>query len=228
MKYIILVGDGMADYPIPQLGNRTPLQVADTTNMDLVAKKGVSGMVKTIPESMPPGSDVANLSLLGYDPDVYYTGRGPLEAGSMGIKLASRDVAYRCNVVAVENGVMVDYSAGHISSSESEELIKLIDDKLSTDEIKFYPGVSYRHLLVHEGGSASLKCTPPHDITGEKYEEYLPTGAGQEAIRELMEKSRSILADHPINRKRIAAGKNPGNMIWPWGQGLAPNMPRFI
>ncbi len=150
MKYIILVGDGMADYPISELGGKTPLQVANTPNMDLVAKRGISGMVRTIPESMPPGSDVANLSVLGYDPEVYFTGRGPLEAGSMGIKLDNDDVAYRCNVVAVEDGVMVDYSAGHISSSEATELISAVEAKLGTDEIRFYAGVSYRHLLTRE------------------------------------------------------------------------------
>lgn len=227
MKYVILVGDGMADYPIPELENRTPLQVADTPNMDLVARSGISGMVKTIPESMPPGSDVANTSVLGYDPEIYFTGRGPLEAGSMGIELGSDDVAYRCNIVAVKDEIMVDYSSGHISSDESRELIELIDAELGTEEIRFHPGVSYRHLLVHTGGSESLKCTPPHDITDEKYADYLPTGAGQEIIRELMEKSRSILADHPVNKKRVAAGKNPGNMIWPWGQGRMPDMPTF-
>ena len=228
MKYIILVGDGMADYPIPELGNKTPLQVANTANMDLVAKKGMSGMVNTIPDNMPPGSDVANLAVLGYDPEIYFTGRGPLEAASMGLTVYSEDVAYRCNIVTVENGVMVDYSSGHISSDESLELIDLIDESLGTDEIRFYPGVSYRHLLLHEGGSESLKCTPPHDITGEEYEQYLPTGEGQKIIRELMDESMPILMDHPVNKKRVAAGKNPGNMIWPWGQGRAPDMPELI
>ena len=228
MKYIILVGDGMADYPIPQLGDKTPLQVADTSNMDLVARNGICGLVKTIPDSLPPGSDVANTSVLGYDPEIYFTGRGPLEAGSMGIDLKGDDVAYRCNVVAVADGVMVDYSSGHISSDESRELIKLVDDELGTEKIKFHPGVSYRHLLVHTGGSESLKCTPPHDITDEQYAEYLPKGKGQEIIRELMERSRDILTDHPVNRKRVAAGKNPGNMIWPWGQGRAPAMPTLL
>lgn len=228
MKYIIIVGDGMADYPIAELENRTPLQVANTPNMDLIARNGISGMVNTIPENLPPGSGVANTSLLGYDPEVYFTGRGPMEAGSMGIKLGRDDVAYRCNIVAVKDDVMVDYSSGHISSKESRELIELIDVELGTDGIKFHPGVSYRHLLVHTNGSESLKCTPPHDITDEKYTDYLPTGDGQKVIRELMEKSRSILADHPVNKKRVAAGKNPGNMIWPWGQGRAPNMPTFL
>ena len=228
MKYIILVGDGMADYPIPELGDRTPLEVADTTNMDLVAKKGISGAVKTIPESMPPGSDVANLSVLGYDPEIYFTGRGPLEAGSMGIKLGTGDIAYRCNIVTAKDGVMVDYSSGHISSDESRELIELVDDELGTEEIRFHAGVSYRHLLVHRGGSESLKCTPPHDITGMNYEEYLPIGEGQEIIRSAMERSRSFLANHPVNTKRIAAGENPGNMIWPWGQGRMPAMPSLF
>ena len=238
MKYIILVGDGMADYPIPELDNRTPLQAADTTNMDEVAKRGISGMVRTIPENMPPGSDVANLSVLGYDPEVYFTGRGPLEAGSMGIKLSDDDVAYRCNIVTVENGVMVDYSSGHISSNESGELMAAIESELGTEEVRFHAGVSYRHLLIHSGAcrrlvpreraSSSPYCTPPHDITGRKYEEYLPVGEGRESIRELMEKSKSILADHPVNKKRVAAGKNPGNMIWPWGQGRAPDMPKFL
>lgn len=228
MKYIVLVGDGMADYPIPELGNKTPLQVANTPNMDLVANKGVAGTVVTIPEDMPPGSDVANLSVIGYDPKIYYTGRGPLEAGSMGIKLEFDDVAYRCNIVTVENDIMLDYSAGHISSDEAEKLIELIDDELGTEEIKFNAGVSYRHLMIHSGGSEGLECTPPHDITGKKYRDYLPRGEGQEFIRGLMDKSRAILADHPVNNKRVTAGKRPGNMIWPWGQGRAPNMPSFL
>jgi len=225
MKYIILVGDGMADYPLPELGNKTPLQAADTPNMDLVARNGISGMVKTIPDSMPPGSDVANTSVLGYDPRIYFTGRGPLEAGSMGVKLSRDDVAYRCNVVTVQDGIMVDYSSGHISSGESRKLIESVDAELGADGIKFHAGVSYRHLLVHTNGSESLRCTPPHDITDEPYEKYLPIGEGQKIIRELMEKSRAILTDHPVNKRRIVAGKNPGNMVWLWGQGRAPNMP---
>jgi 2,3-bisphosphoglycerate-independent phosphoglycerate mutase len=227
MKYIILVGDGMADYPIPELGNKTPLQVANTPNMDLVAKKGISGTVKTIPDSMPPGSDVANLSVIGYDPSIYYTGRGPLEAGSMGVKLEKGEVAYRCNIVTVENGVMVDYSSGHISSAESGELMEFIDENLGSEEIRFNSGVSYRHLMIHKGGSETLQCTPPHDITDRKYQEYLPRGEGQDTIRELMDRSLAILADHPVNKKRVMSGKNPGNMIWPWGQGRVPNMPTF-
>ncbi len=225
MKYIIIVGDGMADYPIPELGNKTPLQYANTFYMDLIAKKGISGTVKTIPENMPPGSDVANLSVIGYDPEIYYTGRGPLEAGSMGIKLESNDIAYRCNIVTVDDEIMVDYSSGHITSDESRELINFANEKLGTNEIRLYPGVSYRHLLVHKNGSENLMCTPPHDITGKKYTDYLPAGDGQEIIRQLMQESRSILKDHPINKKRISEGKNPGNMLWPWGQGRTPNMP---
>lgn len=228
MKYIIIVGDGMADYPIPELGNKTPLQYANTSNMDMIAKKGISGTVKTIPEDMPPGSDVANLSVIGYDPKIYYTGRGPLEAGSMGIKLENDDIAYRCNIVTVSDEIMVDYSSGHISSKESHELINFVAERLGNKEIRLYPGVSYRHLLVHKNGSENLKCTPPHDITGKKYIEYLPAGDGQEIIRQLMEESLSILKEHPINKKRISEGKNPGNMLWPWGQGRTPNMPTLF
>lgn len=228
MKYIIIVGDGMADYPIPELGNRTPLQYANTFNMDMIAKKGISGTVKTIPEDLPPGSDVANLSVIGYDPKIYYTGRGPLEAGSMGIKLESDDIAYRCNIVTVSDEIMVDYSSGHISSEESHELINFVAERLENKEIRLYPGISYRHLLVHKNGSESLKCTPPHDITGKKYTDYLPMGDGQEIIRQLMEKSLSILKEHPINKKRISEGKNPGNMLWPWGQGRTPKMPTLL
>jgi 2,3-bisphosphoglycerate-independent phosphoglycerate mutase len=227
MKYIVLIGDGMADYPIPKLGNKTPLEVADTSNMDLVAQKGMSGMAKTIPDDLPPGSDVANLSVIGYDPNIYYTGRGPLEAGSMGIKLGLDDIAYRCNIVCVKDGIMVDYSSGHITSDESRELIAVLNDKLSNKDIVFHPGVSYRHLLVHTNGSESLKCTPPHDITDREYEEYLPSGDGWEIMRDLMERSRHILEDHPVNKKRIDAGKRPANMIWPWGQGRTPDMPTF-
>jgi len=227
MKYIVLIGDGMADYPIPELENKTPLQVANTPNMDLVAKKGISGTVKTIPDNMPPGSDVANLSVIGYDPSIYYTGRGPLEAGSMGIKLEKNEVAYRCNIVNVESGIMIDYSSDHISSAEAGELIEFIDEKLGSEEIRFNAGVSYRHLMIHKDGSKSLQCTPPHDITGKKYEEYLPKGGGQDIIRFLMDSSLAILEDHPVNKKRIKENKRPGNMIWPWGQGLAPDMPTF-
>jgi 2,3-bisphosphoglycerate-independent phosphoglycerate mutase len=227
MKYIILIGDGMADYLIPELGNKTPLEFADTTNMDTIARMGMSGMANTIPDELPPGSDVANLSVVGYDPNLYYTGRGPLEAGSMGIKLGKDDIAYRCNIVTVKNGMMVDYSSGHISSDESRELMDFLGDKLGSEDIAFHAGVSYRHLLVHTNGSESLKCTPPHDITDKEYEEYLPSGDSQEIIRDLIEKSRDILEKHPVNKKRIADNKKPGNMIWPWGQGQTPDMPTF-
>lgn len=227
MKYIVLVGDGMADYPIPELECKTPLEIANTPNMDTIAGKGIVGMVETIPKNLPPGSDVANLSVMGYDPNLFYTGRGPLEAGSMGIKVDKDDVVYRCNIVNVHDGIMVDYSSGHISSEEAKELINALNKNLADDKIKFYAGVSYRHIMVHKGGSDSLDCTPPHDITDRKYESYLPKGDGQDFIRNLMEKSKQVLEDHPINKKRISEGKKPGNMIWLWGQGYAPNMPKF-
>ncbi|MGB9597117.1 MAG: cofactor-independent phosphoglycerate mutase [Candidatus Poribacteria bacterium] len=227
MKYIVLVGDGMADYPIAELGYKTPLEIANTPNMDTIARKGIVGMIETIPKNLPPGSDVANLSVMGYDPNLFYTGRGPLEAGSMGIKVDKDDVVYRCNIVNVSNGIMVDYSSGHISSEEAKELINALNENLADDKIKFYAGVSYRHIMVHKGGSDSLDCTPPHDITDKEYEFYLPKGDGQDFVRKLMEKSKQILEDHPINKKRISEGKKSGNMIWLWGQGCAPNMPKF-
>jgi len=227
MKYIVLVGDGMADYPISELGNKTPLQVANTANMDLIAQNGISGTVKTIPDDLPPGSDVANLTVMGYDPKIYYTGRGPLEAGSMGIALKDDDVAYRCNVITVDDKILLDYSSGHISSEESADLISVVKDNLENEEVKFHAGVSYRHLMVHRNGSEKLKCTPPHDIIGKEYAEYLPQGDGQEFIRDLMDKSLSILKDHPVNQRRSELGLNPGNMIWPWGQGKAPRIHSF-
>ncbi len=227
MKYIVLVGDGMADYPIPELNYKTPLEVANTPNMDKIARKGVVGMVETIPKNLPPGSDVANLSVMGYDPNIFYTGRGPLEAGSMGIKVDKGDVVFRCNIVNVSNGVMIDYSSGHISSEEARELMNALNENLADNRIRFYAGVSYRHILVHKEGSNSIDCTPPHDITGKEYETYLPKGNGQDFIRKLMEKSRQILEDHPVNKKRVSEGKRSGNMIWPWGQGYVPDMPKF-
>ncbi|MBD3183259.1 cofactor-independent phosphoglycerate mutase [Candidatus Poribacteria bacterium] len=228
MKYIILVGDGMADYPIDELDGKTPLEVADTTYIDQIAGRGISGLVNTIPEDMPPGSDVANLAVLGYDPVIYYEGRGPLEAGSMGVKLDDDEVAYRCNIVCVDDKIMLDYSSGHISSEEARELIELVDKHLGTEEIMFHAGVSYRHLMVHKHGSINLDCTPPHDITDKPYADYLPKGEGQEIIRDLMQNSKAILDDHPVNKKRRAKGKNPGNMIWLWGQGKAPQMPTLM
>ena len=233
MKYIILVGDGMADYPLKQLDNRTPLEVARTPNMDFIAKYGSLGRVKTIPEDMAPASDVANISILGYDPKKFYTGRGPLEAANLGIELEDDDVVFRCNLITTSGDTLVDYSAGHISSKESEILMKFIDQSLGTNRMRFYPGVSYRHLLLIKRGAEQhledLKCRPPHDITGESISKNLPKKSDKaEVIIKLMQDSRKILENHEINLVRIDLKENPANMIWLWGQGKKPNMPSFI
>jgi len=239
MKYILLVGDGMADYPIEKLGGKTPLQVAHTPNLDYLAKNGIVGMIRTIPKGMSPGSDVANLSVLGYDPEKYYSGRAPLEAASMGIKLKEDEIAFRCNLVTIEGKILTDYSAGHISTIEAKKLIKFLDKTLGSDEVQFYPGVSYRHLMVIKdyalrttscllpSTSYPLLCTPPHDITGKPYEPYLPTGSGAQIIKELMSASQELLQTHDVNQHRKKENKKPANMIWLWGQGKPPKMPTF-
>ncbi len=233
MKYIVMVGDGMADRPIKELGGRTALQKASTPNMDKLAAMGISGRVRTVPADMHPGSDVANLSILGYDPHRYYSGRAPLEAASIGVKLGKNDIAFRCNLVTLKYNrsrtrmIMEDYSSGHISTEEARVLIRDLDSELGTKQIKFYPGISYRHLMVWSGGSADLECVPPHDITGRDIAEYLPVGSGEELLRKIMVDSADILTDHPVNRKRIKEGRNPANSVWLWGQGKKPALPRF-
>lgn len=224
MKYVILLGDGMADHPIDSLGGKTPLQAANKPNMDLVARQGRSGLVRTVPEGLPPGSDVANLSVLGYDPRQYYSGRAPLEAAAMGVHLAKDDIAFRCNFVTVTNGLMEDYSAGHITSDEGRELIKSLKQLMPGERL--YPGVSYRNLLVLKAGAEAM-CTPPHDIMDQPIVDYLPKGKDSELLIELIKASMPILASHPVNKKRIAEDKKPANMIWLWGQGPAPSMPKF-
>ncbi len=229
MKYIILQGDGMPDYPVKELKGRTPLQAAATPNMDYIARKGLLGMVRVIPEGFPPGSDVGNLSILGYEPSRYYTGRAPLEAASMGVELGPEDVAYRCNLVTLQNsgGIvrMEDYSAGHISTEEAREIIELINASLGSEQIRFYPGVSYRHLLIWREGSERVKTTPPHDIMGKEISPYLPQGDDGEILNGLIQRSQVILTDFSANRVRTASGKSPANSIWLWGQGRAPKLP---
>ena len=231
MKYIVLVGDGMADYPISELGDRTPLEAARTPNLDFIAKHGRLGRVRTIPEGKSPASDVANMSILGYDPRKYYTGRGPLEAVNLGVELESDDVAFRCNLITATNDTLVDYSSGHISSKESEILIRFVDEKLGSDKIKFYPGISYRHLMVVKNGAKDklqdLLCRPPHDITGQSISKNFPKAGNADFIIKLMEDSRKILEKHEINLVRLDLKENPGNMIWLWGQGQKPSMPTF-
>jgi 2,3-bisphosphoglycerate-independent phosphoglycerate mutase len=231
MKYIVIIGDGMADRPMDEAGGMTVLQKALTPNMDRLAVKGTIGMVRTIPAGMPPGSDVANLSIMGYDPSAYYTGRAPLEAASMGIELGPDDVAFRCNLVNLEGTgpqtVMKDHSSGHITSEEGRELIAAVNAELKSDDITFYPGVSYRHLMVWKNGSVKSDCTPPHDILDRIAADYLPKGEGSELLNDLMRRSVKILADHPVNQKRRAAGKRPASSIWFWGQGKKPSVPTY-
>ena len=225
MKYVVLIGDGMADYPLPELGGLTPLQAADTTNMDFIAKHGRNGIAKTVPDSLPPGSDVANLAIMGYDPARYYSGRGPLEAGSIGVALAKDDIAFRCNLITEKSGLLADYSAGHISSQEARVLIEAVDSELGNN-CRFHAGVSYRHLLVMKQCEKAI-CTPPHDVVGQSVDDVLPRGDGSEILIDLIRASKNILEDHEINRKRKKDGKNIANLIWPWGQGKAPKMPLF-
>jgi 2,3-bisphosphoglycerate-independent phosphoglycerate mutase len=224
MKYIVILGDGMADEPLVQLGGKTPLEYAQTPNMDRMAKNGACGMLKTIPDDFEAGSDIANMSILGYAPEKYYTGRGPLEAASMGIALDPGDIAYRCNLVTVEDGIMVDFSAGHISSPEGSALFSSLEKEIP--EVLLRAGISYRNLLVvHQGnGSAS---TPPHDIVGKKIAEYLPEGGDAALLLKCMEKSREVFAGHPVNAARRRAGKHPATGIWPWSGGPRPSFPQF-
>jgi len=227
-KYMVLCGDGMADYPIAELRGKTPLQVARTPSLDWMAKRGILGLVRTVPPGMAPGSDVANLSIFGYDPTRYFTGRAPLEAAAMGVKLNPEDVAFRCNLVTLgaRNGreTMDDFSAGHISTGEAREIIQKLAEILGNEEFNFFPGVSYRHLLVWRRGDRGLgvKTTPPHDISGKEIAEFLPQGDGQEEILSHMEKAKKVLPGFPVNQKRLEAGKKPANAIWLWGQGKAP------
>jgi len=227
MKYIIIVGDGMADYTLPELDDKTPLEVAHTPNLDFLTRNGVLGTAVMVPESLPPGSTVGNLSVLGYDPKVYLVGRGAIEAGGLEIQLKDDDVAFRCNLVTLEGDIMKDYSSGHISSAEARELITVLNKELGTAEMTFYPGVNYRHLMIYKGGPETLNCTQPHDIPGKKFANHFPKGEGQEAIIELIKSSWKVLSRHPINRRRLAVGKNPANSVWPWGAGKAPKMPTY-
>jgi 2,3-bisphosphoglycerate-independent phosphoglycerate mutase len=221
----------MSDHPIQKLDGKTPLQHAKTPNMDFIANEGTIGTAQTIPEGFPPGSDVANLSVFGYNPAKYYTGRSPLEAASMGVELGPDDVAYRCNLVTLVEGmgglIMDDFSGGHISTEEAAELISELDKELGDDEFKFYPGVSYRHLMVWKGGAHRIETTPPHDISDRVIGPHMPKGDRSDVISSLMMKSREILEHCPVNKTRIIAGAKPANAIWLWGQGKTPKMPDY-
>ena len=233
MKYVVVLGDGMADYAVDEFGGKTILEIAEKPNMDYMAKHGEMGLVKTVLDGMKPGSDVANLSVMGYDTRKCYSGRSPLEAASIGVKLKDNDVTFRTNLVTLsdeenyEDKTMLDYSAGEISTEEAAELIAAVEDALHTDMIHFYSGVSYRHLLVWEGGSTKVSLTPPHDISDKKIDGHLPEGEGADKLLEMMKKSEEILKNHPVNKKRVAEGKNPANSIWIWGEGTKPQLENF-
>ena len=230
MKTIIILGDGMADEPIEALGNKTPLQAAYKPYIDLLAAKGKSGLLDTIPAGFKPGSEIANLSVLGYNVPLVFEGRGSLEAASMDVDIEPGEMAMRCNVICIEDGKIKNHSAGHISTEEAAELIHFLEKELGDDIASFYPGVSYRHLLKIKGGNKNLDCTAPHDVLGTPFEDVLikaTTPDAQETatyLNNLIIKSQELLKDHPINKKRIAEGKDAANSIWPWSPGYRPKM----
>ena len=228
MKYVVLLGDGMSDEPLEELGGLTPLEKAHTPNMDRLAREGQVGLAHTVPEGFHPGSDVANLSVFGYDPASCYSGRSPLEAASMGVELGPDDVAFRLNFVTITpmRGAlyMEDFSAGHITTEESRQLIAAIQETYGGDEFDFYPGVSYRHLMVWHGGKDQLTATPPHDISQQIINEGLPQGEGADTLMQLMNDTQLLLKIHPVNVQRETDGKPPANSIWLWGHGRAPQM----
>ena len=234
-KYVVVLYDGMADYPVPALNGKTPMMCAKKPNMDWLAQRGEVGLVRTVAEGLKPGSDVANMSVMGFDPMKFYTGRSPLEAASIGIDMKSSDVSLRTNLVTLseddlpyEEKTIEDYCADDISTEEAEILIKYIDEKLGTDEFKFYPGVSYRHCLIWDKGTTDLgKMTPPHDITGKVITEYLSQSENAKPLIDMMKKSYDLLKDHPVNIKRKAEGKRPANSIWMWGEGTRPAFDSF-
>ncbi len=230
MKYILLLGDGMADLPLPEYEHKTPLELAHKPCMDALARRSVLGLVKTIPDGFKPGSDVANLSALGYDPALSYSGRSPLEALSMGIQMQDSDIAVRCNLVTLSDEEiysrkrMLDYSAGEIGTKEATQLIAAVSEALGEEDLQFYAGVSYRHCLLWKKGSTGQQLTPPHDILNQSISSYIPKN---EMLRKLMEKSYTILKEHPLNQKRVQEGLRPANSIWLWGEGTRPSLQNF-
>jgi len=230
MKYCIVIIDGAAGLPLPERGGKTCLELAHTPNLDAMAEEGILGLVRTVPPGMEPSSACACISVLGYDPKVYYRGRAAIEAKSMGITIDEGEVVFRCNLVAIRDGKMWDYSAGHISTNEAQQLMGDLNESLGSDKVHFYPGVSYRHLCKLEGGEDTLlaNCTPPHDIHDKPIDEFLPKGPGSELLRDLMERSQAVLWEHPVNIKRRSRGDIPATMLWLfWGSGRVPDMPAF-
>ncbi len=230
MKHIVILGDGMADWAVPSLGGKTLLQYADTPYMDKLARLGRTGMLKTVADGFHPGSEVANMSVMGYDLPKVYEGRGVLEAASIGVELQPGDMAMRCNIVCVEGETLKNHSAGHITTEEADELIRFLDRELGTERIRFYTGVQYRHLLVVKGGDKRIECVPPHDIPLQPFRPNMVKALCPEAeetarlLNELILRSQELLAGHPVNRRRVAEGKDPANSIWPWSPGYRPQM----
>jgi 2,3-bisphosphoglycerate-independent phosphoglycerate mutase len=230
LKYCVVIMDGAADWPLEQLGGKTCLEAARITNLNAMAKEGIIGLARTVPDGMEPSSAVACMSVLGYDPTVYYRGRASIEARSMGIPIGKNEVVFRCNLVSVKEGKMLDYSAGHISTGEAQQLIDSLNDTLGLGEVHFYPGVSYRHIFKIRDNEETLEavCTPPHDIPGKPVKEYLPKGKGSRALLDLMKRSEAVLKEHPVNKARIERGEAPATTIWLfWGSGKVPQMPPF-
>jgi 2,3-bisphosphoglycerate-independent phosphoglycerate mutase len=233
-KYVIVIPDGAADEPYAPLGGRTPLQVARLPEMDRIAREGIVGRSRNVPDRFLPASDVATLSLLGYDPEQYYTGRAPLEAAAMGIALGPDDWAIRCNLMTIHDGRLADFTAGHITSAEGRWLIEAIQAKLGGSGLEFHPGVSYRNLLIYRGRPGESPFTdetvtdPPHDHPDQPSADHLPRGPGADLLKKLMRQASEVLANHPVNQARVDAGKPPASAIWLWGQGKAPCMPHFV
>ena len=230
MKYCVLIIDGAAGWALPERGGKTCLELARIPNLDAMAQQGVLGLVRTVPQGMEPSSACACMSVLGYDPKIYYRGRSAIEAKSMGIQISDNEVVFRCNLVAVRDGKMWSYSTGHIDTAEAHVLIAALNEKLGSDRIHFYPGVRYRHILKMKGREETLMatCTPPHDIPDKPIADFLPQGPGSEMLRDLMERSKAVLAEHPVNLARKARGDIPATMIWLfWGSGKIPEMPPF-
>lgn len=230
MKYLIILGDGMADEPIAELEGKTPLQYANTPTLDYMAKRSRMGLLKTVPKGFHPGSEVANMSVLGYDLSKTYEGRGSLEAASMGIPVEEGEMAMRCNLICIEDGIIKNHSAGHISNEEATELINYLNQKLGSDVVSFYSGVSYRHLLKIRGGNKEIDCTPPHDVLGTPFKDVMVKPLSEEGentailINKLILRSQELLENHPVNIRRKQEGKDPANSIWPWSPGYKPNM----
>ncbi len=233
MKYIVILGDGMADLPIDEFNGLTPMEAADKPYMNFLAAHGTTGMAKTVPDDLPAGSDTANLSVMGYNPHKYYSGRSPLEAASMGIDLKLTDVTYRCNLVTLsdnehlQDATMIDYSSGEITTAEAKELIDYMNEIIKNETRNLYPGVSYRHCLVVHDMQIGVTATPPHDITDKPVKDYLPHGGYGAELVKMMEKSYELLKNHPVNQARIAKGLNPANCLWFWGEGTKPDLTSF-